>query len=553
MTQIETLGERPGLGARLIDKVSRRMVGVPGREGGYRRVKGTAVRTRDGFELLTDHYVPETESPGGTILVRSPYGRGMPLSLVYGRTFAAAGYHVLVQSVRGTFGSTDMQQPFRRDADDAQDTLSWLREQDWFDGRLATLGGSYLGFAQWALRADPPEELRASVIVVGPHDMSQALYGTGAFTLADFLGWSEGAATVEQFSHLRGMARMVTADKRLQPGLQGLPLADAAEPLLHSGAPWYREWLDHPDRRDPYWDDQRHPAALQSTVPTLLVGGWQDLFLDQTIEQYLTLRARDVDVALTVGPWTHMDTAGKAAGLINRESVDWLDEHLAGDGKRRRSSPVRVFVTGADEWRDYPQWPPAPGEQLFHLDDAAGLSASPGSGASTFIYDPSDPTPAVGGRMISRRHGGVKDNKALEARADVLTFTSQPLAGGLEILGAPVVELGLRVDNPHADVFLRLCDVDQRGRSRNFADALLRLDPDVPADTLQQLTVPLDHCAHQLAAGHRLRLQVSGGAHPRYARNLGTSEPISTGRTLRPSTHVVEHASSRVTLPVSAP
>ena len=107
------------------------------------------------------------------------------------------------------------------------------------------------------------------------------------------------------------------------------------------------------------------------------------------------------------------------------------------------------------------------------------------------------------------------------------------------------------MDNPHADVFVRLCDVDPKGASRNFADALLRLDPRVPANEVQQVTLDLDPCAHRLISGHRLRLQVSGGAHPRYARNLGTDEPLASARERVPSVHVVHHAGSRIILPIS--
>jgi putative CocE/NonD family hydrolase len=149
------------------------------------------------------------------------------------------------------------------------------------------------------------------------------------------------------------------------------------------------------------------------------------------------------------------------------------------------------------------------------------------------------------------RHAGVKDNKELEERADVVTFTSSPASNDMDIIGRPHVDLALSVDNPHADVFVRLCDVDEKGASRNFADALLRLDPGVPANQVQQVTLELDPCAHRLIGGHRLRLQVSGGAHPRYARNLGTDEPLASARKMVPSVHSVQHAGSRIILPIS--
>src|ERR1700759_2460361 len=143
----------------------------------------TRVRTpmRDGVELVGDLYDPDTVGSRGTILVRTPYGRGFPLDAMNGRVFAARGYHVLLQSVRGTYGSGGDFDPMAQETDDGHDTVAWLREQSWFDGRLATLGASYLGWTQWSLLQDPPPELRAAIVYVGPHDFREAVFGTGAF------------------------------------------------------------------------------------------------------------------------------------------------------------------------------------------------------------------------------------------------------------------------------------------------------------------------------------------------------------------------------------
>jgi putative CocE/NonD family hydrolase len=550
--QVQTpdAGSAPGFGTRLADSITRRMLGIPGRDGPYHVRKSVEVPTRDGFHLLTDHYAPETTRAGGTILIRGPYGRGFPNSAVYGGLFAGAGFHVLIQSVRGTFGSTDAFQPFVKEADDAQDTVSWLRSQTWFDGRLATVGGSYLGFVQWALLANTPAELRAAVIVVGPHDFGRVLHGVGAFSLSLAFDWSE--AMTSRPSLAGALSRLLgIADRRTRPALYGLPMAETAEAVLKGHAPWYREWLLHDDPADKYWDAYRHePDLSRASVPILLVGGWHDIFLDQTMEQYRVLHGQGAEVALTVGPWTHLDTIGKGSGLITRETLEWLNTHLADQSQAKRRRPLRIFFTGANQWRPFDEWPPAVREQVYHLDQAAALRATPGAGTSHFTFDPADPTPAIGGRLFHPGHGGAKDNRSLESRTDVITFTSFPVERDLDIAGTPVVELDISVDNPCADVFVRLCDVDSRGMSMNFTDAIRRLDPGVPAGQLQHLTMDLDPCAHRLRNGHRLRLLLSGGAHPRYARNLGTVEPLATGTNMRPSVHLVEHSNSRVVLPI---
>jgi putative CocE/NonD family hydrolase len=480
--------------------------------------------------------------------VRTPYGRRSPLDVASSRMLAARGYYVLVQSRRGTFGSGGEFEPMVHEVDDGLDTVAWLRDQDWFDGRLATIGLSYLGWTQWALMTDPPPELKAAVVVVGPHDFAEVTHGTGAFTLNDFLGWSAMMATQEDGGTLRRVARQFTSRRALERAHAGLPLAEAGERVLAGGAHWYRDWVAHPDRTDPFWERRRVRAALDNaTAPVLLVGGWQDLFVDQTLQQYAALRGRGAPVALTVGPWTHLQ-AGLAA-VVARETLAWLDEHLAGVGAR--SAPVRVHVTGAREWRELPEWPPPTTAHVLAL--AAGGALVPDgpdvpAPATRFRYDPADPTPTVGGRLLTAG-AGVRDNAALEARPDVAVFTGPPLDTGLDVLGTVVVELEHGTDNPHADLFVRLCDVDGRGRSRNVTDALVRLTPDTSHGARGgPVRLELTGCAHRFAAGHRVRVLVAGGSHPRFARNLGTAEPAAGSTRMVPSVHTVR--GGRVTLPV---
>jgi putative CocE/NonD family hydrolase len=134
----------------------------------------------------------------------------------------------------------------------------------------------------------------------------------------------------------------------------------------------------------------------------------------------------------------------------------------------------------------------------------------------------------------------------------VLTFTTPTTTEALEFEGFPILEATLSVDNPHADLFVRLCDIDAKGRSRNLADVLLRLDPTAAPGEPQRVTARLNPCAHRLQPGHRLRLQISGGAHPQYARNLGTGEPAAAGTGLKASVHTLDHGSTRLILPVTS-
>ncbi len=546
------VARRTGLAARCFDRVTGWHWKLPQARYEVLVERDVAVPMRDGVVLLTDHYRP-TATPGrGTVLIRTPYGRGLPTN-ADARLFAGQGYHVVLQSCRGTFGSGGTLMPLVLDTetDDGLDTVSWLREQPWFDGRLATYGASYAGATQWALLADPPQELRTSIVISGTHDAGRLVYGTGAFQHLDILTWARVSRVIEnRFGPLAAMLILANASRVNASTARAIPLADAVERALRHRAPWFRELLEHPDLSDPFWDSRRTNAALQTAqVPVRLVSGWQDLGLWHTMRQYEVLRERGVDVTLTIGPWIHHVTVNGGKGELAAGNLAWLAEHLAGEPLRRAHQPVRVYVTGAGDWREMPAWPPPSSELSLHLQAPGRLSElpAPSDGSSSFTYDPADPTPTLAGPLLDLS-AGVRDNVKLEARPDVLTFTTEPLAAALDIIGTPMVELDHSRSNRYADLFVRLCDVDEKGRSRNFSEAYARLDPAAQDGTLR---LSLDQCAHRLAARHRLRLQIAGGSHPRYLRNTGTGEPPRTAGELLPCRHSIHHPRSRVVLPVS--
>jgi putative CocE/NonD family hydrolase len=546
----------PGLAGRAVDRLSARLRKLPAARNEYVVQLGLRTPTRDGFVLVSDHYAPVvSDSDRATILVRTPYGRGVPVDLLWARTFAARGYHVILQSCRGTQDSTGTFEPFVREAEDGQDTIVWLREQPWFNGALATMGMSYLAFVQWAVLADPPPELRASVMIAGPHDFSRAIWENGSFALENFLGWSDTNSL--PFENRPSLFRLLAGNRqtvnRQKAAFAGLPIGQAAESLLDGRAPWFGEWLEHPDLTDTYWQRYSFTDALQRvSTPTLLVGGWQDLFVGQTVEQYQALRSRGVEVALTLGPWTHRGHVLKGSSVIDNEALDWLDMHVVGGGPDRRTQPVHTYVTGRNTWHTSAVWPPSPTETTWYpSDDGVLAKTAPAGGQSTFRYDPADPTPSVGGRRLAA-DAGVRNNAELEARPDVLAFTTAELTTDLEFEGFPFVDVSLSVDNPYADIFIRICDVDRKGRSHNITDTLVRLDTTVAAGEVQHITAGLSPCAHRLLKGHRLRLQLSGGDHPQYARNLGTGEPLSSGTGLKAAEHTINHDRTRLTLPVTS-
>lgn len=509
--------------------------------------RGLHVPMRDGVRLIADHYEPATTEPAGTLLVRGPYGRGFPFSTLFAAVYASRGYHVVVQSVRGTFGSGGEFTPMAHEIADGADTAAWLRDQPWFTGSFATLGPSYLGFTQWALLTDPPPEMKAAVIMVGPHDLSAPRWGTGSFGLNDFLGWSDMVAHQEE-PRFRTLVRQLRSRKALAAATSALPLGEAGRELLGTGAPWYESWLEHPEHDDPHWARlQLHQALERTQIPVLLLSGWQDLFLEQTLAQYQRLRERGVPVALTMGPWTHSELMTKGAPTVIRESLGWLDTHLAGASTVARK-PVRIHV-GGHGWKDLPDWPPAMPEHVTYLQPAGRLGdTAPGADtpSSSFTFYPADPTPTIGGRLLSPE-GGYRNDTPLAQRADVLTFTGVPLQADLYVVGSPLLQLSHSCDNRYNDLFVRISEVDARGRSRNVSDGYLCGTPDS-----RNVRIELDAVAHRFRAGSRIRVLIAGGSHPRFARNLGTGEPLISGRQLASATHTVhlgDGGTSRLVLP----
>jgi uncharacterized protein len=525
-----------------------RLLGLPRATTDY-TVDRVGVPMRDGVRLVADHYTPITSRPVGTLLVRGPYGRAFPFSLVYARLYAARGYHVVLQSVRGTFGSGGAFEPMVNEAIDGTDTVAWLREQSWFTGRFATVGVSYLGFTQWALLRDPPPELAAAVITVGPHDFNASVWGTGSFTVNDFLGWSDLVAHQEDPGRVRMVLRQLRAQRKVAETVGEVPMGAAARTLLGAGAPWFESWIEHPETDDPFWNSRRFNDALDRVqVPVLLISGWQDVFLRQTLQQFGHLQGRGVDVAMTVGPWTHTQMLGKGLAISARDSLDWLDAHLGGAPAVRRPSRVRVYVTGQG-WRNLPEWPPATAERALYLRPGGHLGETAptdltGLAPATFRYDPADPTPTTGGPLLSP-DGGYRDDSRLALRDDVLAFTSLTLTQDLYVYGSPVVELTHSSDNPRVDLFVRVSEVDAKGRSKNVSEGYRRLGA-----AIDTVSVELDGIAHRFRAGSRIRLLIAGSWFPRYARNLGTEEPMLTGRQSKPATHAVHYGRSRLLLPV---
>jgi hypothetical protein len=507
----------------------------------------------DGVVLLADRFAPRGAGPGPTVLVRSPYGRRGPIGLLFGRLLAERGLQTVVQSTRGTFGSGGELNPFDERADGLA-TLRWLRAQPWHDGPVGTTGPSYMGIVQWAI-ADHVDAMAPSITASHFRDVA---YGGGSMSLDTTLSWM---LVLDVQEHRLGPLLLLHGLRRTLPALYDeLDLDAVAERAFRRRGPDVRRWLEELAPDSPLWQDRDYSSHVGGvTAPVQLVGAWHDIFLPWLIEDWKALRAAGRTCQLVIAPGAHMSPNVQAVSL--REGIAWLRAHLLGDARMLHQAPVRVYVTGEERWRELPDWPPPDGRPLtlhLHPDGRLAEAPPPVSEPDRYRYDPADPTPALGGPVLMDQHP-VRDNRPLEARPDVLTYTSAPLDGDLDALGPVRADIHLRSSLEHTDVFVRVCDVHPDGRSLNVCDALIRLSPDEPrrdADGVAWVQFSLWPAGHRFRAGHRIRVQVSSGAHPRYARNPGTGEPPLRARRLVPADQEVFHDPDRpssVTLTVVDP
>ncbi|HEU4658611.1 MAG TPA: CocE/NonD family hydrolase [Capillimicrobium sp.] len=503
-----------------------------------------AIPMDDGVTLYADRYAPPGTDRAPTVLVRSPYGRRGAFGFLYGRLIAERGLQVLIQSVRGTFGSGGEFDPFDERADGLA-TLRWLKRQPWHTGKVGTIGPSYMGLVQWAIA----DELDAMAPSVTASQFRGMAVGSGSLSLDTTLSWMLLLHTQE-----RRLAPLLLANglRRTLPGVYDhVPIGELDERAFGRQIPYFRRWMEELSPDSPYWATRDFSSSVGDvTAPVQLTGGWHDIFLPWMLEDFKALCAAGRHPQLIIGPWTH--TSPGMTGVSLREGVGWLREQLLGDGRMVRDTPVRIYVTGSDRrWIDLPEWPPPGGrEQPFFLHAGGGLdTVAPLTDAapSRYRYDPADPTPALGGAMLLERNP-VRDNRPLEARPDVLTFTTGPLERDVEAIGPVRADIRLRSSTGHTDVFVRVCDVQPDGASLNVCDGLVRLTPEEPgrdADGVATVAFELWPTAHRFGAGHRIRVQVSSGAHPRYARNPGTGEDPVSATTLVAADQEVFHDPSR--------
>jgi putative CocE/NonD family hydrolase len=505
----------------------------------------------DGTVLLADHYLPAGDDRAPLVLIRTPYGRRGPLSW-FATVLAHEGFQVVQQSCRGTGGSGGaFTEPFRQEAQDGSDTVAWLRGQPFYPGTFATFGGSYLGYTQLALPPDAKRDLFAAVLQEAPTSTRDLAWPGGALCLTMPLGWSAQVA--------RNPAAFYQNLLRGRSDLARIHAAGGRAPLLTSYRRVTGRQVEHLDRwlqaEDEYLDAEDMGSGLDTyDCPVLVQGGWYDVFCEASIRQYERLKRAGTPVSLTMGPWTHTSFA-VAGDVVLAEAVNFL-RAASGMEDPPPLPAVRLLDVRSGLRAPVTAWPAdtEPVEQHLAASGTLTVDASGPGGQTGFTYDPSHPTPHLGGALLENGGGSV-DNALLEQRNDVLTWTSQPLEAPVLIVGAPAVDLWLSADVPAPGLFVRLNVVDTRGVSRNVTDTALTAS--VPGDGSPAFTVVhLRPVCLRVESGERLRLLVTGGAFPQYARTPGTGQSPATATeflTAHVAVHFGRDHPSRLSLPCIPP
>lgn len=525
--------------------------------------RDVAMAMRDGTRLLADIYTPAGPGPFPVLLMRSPYDKSTSeyFSLLHPEWYARHGLIVVSQDVRGCFASEGAFNPFHGEAEDGVDTIRHCAALPKANGRVGMYGFSYPGIVQLMAAIHLPAGL-AAIAPAFTCDGTYAdwTYKNGVLQLAFAQSWASALAVPEAFR--RGddadIARALGAAGAIAGSYGHLPIDD--HPLIDRRfAPFYYDWLAHP-RHDDYWRPFDIAGRYgEIDIPALHLGGWYDIFVEGTIRNFQGLRAGARTPAaraaqrLVIGPWYHQPwsrmTGDLDFGAAGRNHTDelivrWYRKWLAGaDDGIGSEPPVHVYVMGAERWRadaDFP--PPGIRPARLHLRGGGRANAIDGDGrldaeapgdepCDLYIVDPLAPVPSAGGRSCCPAElapMGPRDQRAVEARPDVLVYTGPVLERDLEIVGPVDVVLYAAATSDDTDFAVKLVDVHPCGRAINLVDGILRAShretgvPPSPIepDRVYRYAFRVGHTAALFKAGHRVRLEVAGTNFPQYERTL---------------------------------
>ncbi len=535
-----------------------------------------AMKTRDGVILRADIYRPDAEGKFPVILERTPYDkRNNPRPC---QRFASHGYVCVKQDVRGRFASEGDFYPMKYDAQDGYDSVEWAAALPYSNGKVGMYGGSYLGSTQLLAAMAAPPHLAGIMPALAPSNFhAHWAYQGGAFAQVETQAWTT-AMTIN------------TLERRLRKTSQpwrDLKRPSAEYPLLELGTPagladWYFDYLKHP-AYDDYWKEvsvNEHFAQIQ--VPALHIGGWYDPFLDGTLRSYVGIKSKGGSEAaregqrLVIMPGGHAGAGAKVGDVdFGRDSVldtfalaiPWYDYLLKGiDNGMASEKPVRIFVMGKNVWRDEDDWPLARAKiTRFYLHSGGKANTLNGDGALSttppatepadrYVYDPANPAPTRGGAGATSLDpvnfpAGPIDQRPLQARSDVLVYTTPAFDKDTEVTGPVSLELYVSSSAVDTDFAAKLIDVWPNGFAQNLANGILRAryrNSFEKAELMNpakvyKLTIDLWATSNVFFAGHKLQVEIASSDFPYFDRNPNTGESPETATTQIKATNVVYH------------
>jgi len=552
---------------------------TPARAGDdFVRLTDVKVPMSDGVALAADVYLPAEEGRFPALLLRTPYDRRA--KAWFGESMVKRGYAVVCQDVRGMGGSQGRFVPFIFERKDGLDTLNWVTGRPWCDGKIGLWGSSYLAYCALIVAPENHPNVRAIVNISGWGDTTEMTAPGGAMHLMVGLPWTLSA-------QIRGTGSF--GDFDWDQVFRRTPVVEIPKSLGIDSAQW--EGMVQLTGSDTLIQTANvSPGYGRIRTPIYHITGWYDFVARHTLDVYEGVAAAgQARQKLHVGPWRHdqqwrdSTTVGdedfgprSRAGLdymINL-SARWFDRYLMDrQNGVEREKPVKLFVMGDNAWRSFDRWPPREVTwQKWHFGSDGGANGAAGDGqmatqppggtdADTFVYDPNDPVPTTGGANFHffLDNLGIKDQRDVERRSDVLVYTTPPLPKKLTIIGPLQAVVEASTEGRHTDFTAKLVEVRPDGYARIIEDGIKR-GPDraEPSGQMEpgrvyQFTIDMGATAITIAKGHRLRVEISSSNFPKYTRNPNTGERPEWATTFQKVKQTVHHSTehpSYVLLPV---
>ncbi|WP_347338255.1 CocE/NonD family hydrolase [Synechocystis sp. FACHB-383] len=499
--------------------------------------------TRDGIRLDSDLYYPNSGGPWPALLMRQPYGRRLASTLVYGHPhwYAAQGYLVVIQDVRGRGSSQGEFDLFAHEVEDGEDCLNWVSQLPQCDGSVAMYGFSYQGMTQLYAAANHYPCLKTICPAMVAWDLYRDWgYENGAFCLQNNLGWALQLAADsakrrgdgKTFHQLMSLAKSYDFSD-LQPALPDRLGELAADSFYH-------QWISQAPESD-YWQrrspDKRWQIRAKTDIPVLQIGGWFDPHLRGNLRLYGALERCDIKQKMVVGPWGHFPWGSRVGGqnygesaisAVDQLQLAWFDHFLKGQEPRFNQAKLELFDLGTKQWRYLADWPAT--SQSWFL-QCSGLGTTQGSTLTptapneklttgitdVWVHDPWRPVPSWGGH--SGYPQGVKERSLVDDRSDVVTYTSEPLKERVTICGTPQILLMVASDRPSFDVAVSLSQVSNTGEVWALSHGYCTI-----LEEQATLAIFLQAICATLSVGDRLRISLAGASFPAYGVNPGTGQ-----------------------------